>query len=317
MSPSASSLFALIALITLACTASRPDLGGRADTVEAGAAPTRVATAQGFENPEAARYDADLDLFFIASMNGDPTARDGNGYISRLHPDGTTDSLRLVTGGANRVTLNAPKGMAIAGDTLWVADIDAVRGFNKRTGAPVATVSLAGQARFLNDLAVGPGGIYATDTGLEADGKGGFSHPGPDRVFRIAPDRKVTVAFDLPAQTGPNGITWDSAASRFLVVCFQSPTIYAWAPGQAKADSVATGPGMHDGIEPLGSGRFLVSAWADSSLSVLEGGQMTKLAGDLPSIADIALDRKRGRVAAPLLMERRVELIDLPKGSVQ
>jgi len=88
MSPHASSLFTLIAPLMLACTASRPDLGGRADTVEAGAAPTRVATAQGFENPEAARHDADLDLFFVASMNGDGPPGTGTGTSPGSAPTG-------------------------------------------------------------------------------------------------------------------------------------------------------------------------------------------------------------------------------------
>jgi hypothetical protein len=36
------------------------------------------------------------------------------------------------------VTLHAPRGMSIVGDTLWVADADAVRGFDRRSGAPLA-----------------------------------------------------------------------------------------------------------------------------------------------------------------------------------
>lgn len=56
----------------------------------------------------------------------------------------------------------------IVGDTLWVADIDAMRAFNKRTGAVIATVDLRPRgAVFLNDVAAGPdGALYITDTGL-------------------------------------------------------------------------------------------------------------------------------------------------------
>ena len=63
------------------------------------------------------------------------------------------------------MTLNAPKGMALRGDTLFVADIDILRMFNRRTGAPLGGVDVAERgATFLNDVAVGPdGSLYITD----------------------------------------------------------------------------------------------------------------------------------------------------------
>ena len=101
------------------------DLGGVADTAAASgtaAAGTLqakpVGTVDKLENPEAARWDPDLQLWFIANVNGAPGAKDNNGYITRLKPDGAMDSLKFVAGGRNRVTLHAPKGMAIRGDTL-------------------------------------------------------------------------------------------------------------------------------------------------------------------------------------------------------
>ena len=79
----------------------------------------------------------------------------------------------------------------------------------------------------------------------------------------------------------------------------------------ANSTVVAQGPGMMDGIEALGDGRFVVSTWTDSSLFVLDGDKITKLVGGLPSAADIAFDAGSGRIAVPLLMENRVEFVDL------
>src|SRR6185295_7047998 len=118
--------------------------------------PHRIREVTGLSHPESARYDPDLDLWFVANINGDPLAKDNNGFITRLKSDGSIGVLKFAEGGRNGVRLNGPKGMAIVGDTLWVADIDAVRGFNRRTGAEVASVSLSGQAKFLNDIAAGP-----------------------------------------------------------------------------------------------------------------------------------------------------------------
>jgi hypothetical protein len=306
----------LVLLAAAACTSERPaprdESGAVADSTSA-AAPAeakRVATASGLNNPEAVRYDPDLNLWFVANVNGNPTAKDGNGYISRLKSDGSVDSLKFIAGGKRGVTLNAPKGMAIVGDTLWVADVDALRAFNKRTGAPVATVSLAKRAKFLNDIAVGPDGIYVTDSGLEGEK---LDHTGPDQIFRVA-NRKATLALELKNLAAPNGITWDSAGSRFVIAPFGAPDIVTWAPGDSAPTPLAKGSGQFDGIEPLGNGRFLLTSWTDSSLNLLANGQITRLAGDLPSPADIGVDRKQGRVAVPLLLNNRVEFLDLPAG---
>ena len=98
----------------------------------------------------------------------------------------TPYTVKFIEGGKKGVTLNAPKGLAINGDTLWVADIDVARAFNKRTGALIANVSTKGKAKFLNGATVGPdGAVYMTDTGVLFGSKGDVSHPGPDQVFRM------------------------------------------------------------------------------------------------------------------------------------
>jgi hypothetical protein len=285
-----------------AATSSAP-----ADSAAVSSGPARV---EGFQGPESAKYDAELDVWYVSNINGTPVARDGNGYISRLKGDGTVDSLKWIAGGANGVKLDAPKGLALQGDTLWVADITRVRGFNRRTGVPVASIDVKG-SKFLNDIAVGTDGLYVTDSGLEGSSKG-IEHTGPDRVYRIAPNRTVSIAIESDSLAGPNGITWDGAQGRFIVVPFAGKVIRAWSPG-AKT-TVALGPtkGQLDGVELLGENRLLVTSWADSSLFVFENGTATPVANGLPSPADIGVDTKRNRVGVPLLMENRVEFRALP-----
>src|SRR6476469_8828662 len=141
-----------------------------ADTAAATAAPALFASAgatDSMKTPESVRYDTDLDAYFVTNINGNPSVKDGNGFIAQVDAGNTASVKMLVQGGKNGATLNAPKGMAIVGDTLWVADIDAVRAFNKRTGAVIATIDLrAMKATFLNDVVAGPNGaIYITDSG--------------------------------------------------------------------------------------------------------------------------------------------------------
>jgi hypothetical protein len=277
-----------------------------ADSAAATAGPSRV---EGFEAPESAKYDADLDVWYVANIDGSPLAKDGNGYISRLKGDGTVDSLKFIVGGVNGVKLDGPKGMALQGDTLWVADITNLRAFNRKTGAPVASVAVKG-AKFLNDVAVGDDGIYVTDTGLEA-AKSGLGHPGPDRIYRIGPKHEVTIAIQSDSLAGPNGITWDGAGHRFIVVPFMGKTIVAWTPGSKALQPLGVTKGQLDGVELLGS-RLLFTSWADSSLDLLDHGTVTPVSAGLPSPADIGVDTRRNRVAIPLLMENRVEFRALP-----
>jgi sugar lactone lactonase YvrE len=290
--------------------------GGTDTTAAADTAPLSAAIAHTvgkLDAPEAVRFDPELGVYFVASVNGNPLGKDGNGYISRITRDGQVDSLKFIAGGRGGAKLDAPKGMAIQGDTLWVADIDAARAFDRRSGKPIATVSLVGKAKFLNDAALGPdGAIYFTDSGFGDDGRGGMGHPGPDRIFRVE-GRKATVALEFKDKPGPNGLTWDSAGSAFVIVPFQATSIFRWAPGDSAPTVVTEGPGMMDGIEALGGGRFVVSTWTDSSLFVLDGDKITKLVGGLPSPADIAFDAESGRIAVPLLMENRVEFVDLKR----
>ncbi len=276
--------------------------------------PRRVASVEGFDLPEAARWDPEQRIWFVSNIAAGPQ-RDGNGFISRVTPDGRVEALRFIAGGANGVTLHGPKGMVLVGDTLWCTDIDAVRGFHRRTGAPVATVELGSAgALFLNDVTVGPdGALYVTDTGTRFDTAGTRTHPGPDRIFRIE-GREASVAFEGGLLDQPNGITYDARQRRFLLAPYGgSKALQHWSGGRSEPETLAEGLGRYDGIEVLPDGRILVSVWSDSSLSLVRGKQLVPLVRGLPSPGDIGVDPAKNRVAVPIIGENRVEIWALPK----
>lgn len=302
-----------VATLTAACGGERAPKPADAATPPAAAAPAPPApdVVEGFKHPESVRYDPGLKVWYVSNINGDPFAKDNNGFISRLKADGSVDSLEFIASGRNGVTLNGPKGMALVGDTLWVADIDAVRAFDRRSGAPLATVDLKGHARFLNDIAAAPDAIYVTDSGFGPDGKGGMGHPGPDQIFRIA-GGKATLALKNSALAAPNGIAWDSAGGRFIVGPMAGKTMQAWAPGQKKLTALGDTPGQIDGLEVIGPDKILFTSWADSTLDLLQNGKVTPVATQLASPTDIGVDLKDGRVAIPQLMLDRVSFRQLP-----
>src|SRR6185503_6676804 len=111
----------------------------------------KVDETAGMKTPESVRYDSDLDVYYVSNINGNPSQKDNNGFIARVRADSTSVVTMLAEGGKNGVRLNAPKGMALRGDTLFVADIDMLRMFHRRTGEYLGAVSLREQsATFLN-----------------------------------------------------------------------------------------------------------------------------------------------------------------------
>jgi len=274
--------------------------GAKQESSASSGTPTKTATVAGFQTPESVLWDSTLDVYFVSNINGNPTAKDGNGFISVIDPSGTIRDTVFIKG------LNAPKGMAVVGDTLWVTDIDVIRGYNARTDAPVATVPIPG-AVFLNDIAAAPdGSLYITDTAIRF-GAQGPEHVGTDQIFRVAPDRKVSSALKTDSLARPNGITWDAANQRFVIVSFGGGTIRAWKPGETTTTPLGTGPGMFDGVE-IAHGAIWVSSWADSSVYRYTDGQGTNVIKGVPSPADIGYDAKRHRVLIPIFMGNSVEI---------
>ena len=275
--------------------------------------PELVATVSGFETPESVRWDAARSVFYVSNVTGNPGHKDNNGYISRVRSDGTADSLRFIAGGRGGVTLHSPKGMFLAGDTLWVADIDAVRAFDATSGASLFSVDLAPDgAVFLNDVTRAPDGtLYVSDTRYVFSDSGA-RHQGPDRVYRIGPDRSISIAVQGDTLGAPNGVFWDQDGQRLLIAAIGQKRIFEWQPGDSVPRLIASGPGGYDGIESLGGGRFLLSAQDDSSISVLENGAVTKVISGIDSPGDIGWDPVGRRVFIPLLSANQVVIWRIP-----
>ena len=285
-----------------ACSTSKSDDATRDTLASAQPDSARlIASPGGFNGPEAVRYDPDQDVYFVTNWGtGDPAAKDNNGAISRMTPDGVIERLQFIVGGAGGATLHSPRGMTIVGDTLWAVDADAVRAFNRRTGAPLATVDFSAfKLGFLNDIAAGPDALYVTDTGT-------------DRIYRIAGGR-VTVALQDSALGNPNGITWDGTGRRFIVVPWEDSVIKAWTVGSKTLSVIGRdGATKFDGVEILSGDRVLVSSQSDSSLHLFTGSTGRPIIRTGGEPADIAVDTKRNRVAVPFVARNLVEIWQLP-----
>ena len=106
---------------------------------------------------ESVCFDATGNVIYVSCINGNPTDKDGNGFIAKLSTKGDIITLKWVIG------LNAPKGMGIYMKKLYVTDIDQVVEIDIEKSIVVKEYPIEG-AKFLNDIAVDPaGGIYISD----------------------------------------------------------------------------------------------------------------------------------------------------------
>lgn len=296
-----------LTLFALACGDGErnADLDGGADTAPAAPAdPAGGLTITGdFQTPESVLHDPAADVYLVSNIQGAPLEKDGNGFISRVAPDGTVQQLKWIDGAADGVRLSAPKGMAIIGDSLFVSDIDTVRIFHRETGQPLGQWGVQ-DATFLNDLASSGGRLYVTDTGMRM-GAEGFEPAGTDAVYRFDSNGSPTSLASGDALSAPNGIVADGPG--MVVATFGADQLIR-IDANGQSSSIATLPaGQLDGLERLQDGSFLVSSWAGSAVyRVRPGGDAQVVAEGVEAPADIGWDARRSRVLIPLFNGNQV-----------
>jgi len=308
------SLASLLAVVSTAALIVAP-AACTSDAAKTSAQPKHLASVEGLSQPEALSFDPAQNVYFVSNVNGEPGVKDGNGFISRITADGVMDSLHFIQGGRDSVQLDSPMGSRVQGDTLWVVDVDKLRGFDTHSGKPVVTVDLSPlKALFLNDLAIdSTGEFYITDTGVRVGADGKSTHTGPDRILHVAHDRSISVAVSTDLLSSPDGIGWDRRAKRFVLAPFAGPSVQEWRIGDPGPKDLVSGKGMFDGVEVEPNGQILITSWNDSSVSTLEGPKLVQRISKLPyQPADVSMDAAHSRVGIVSLVANRFELWEWP-----
>ena len=264
----------------------------------------RVATLTGFDGPESVMYDPGQDVWFVSSFTGSAGERDGNGTVSRVTAaDGVVQELAWARATPEH-PFHAGRGMALQGDTLWVADVDGIHGFHRETGEQLLFVDMtAFEPGFLNDIDVGPGGaVYVTDTGASA-------------VYRIRPGDPETV-LEGEALGNPNGILWDADRNAFWLAPWSGGTeLRLWDPatGEVTRPWRTEPAGNMDGLV-LWNGHLLVASQADSAIHAVSSDRSGPYISTDGRPADLGLDTRRGHLAVPEVALNQVEIWRLPGG---
>ena len=183
----------LAVALGLAVACRRAPKGAAGDSASA---PSGV-SGVGLAGPTAVLHDPDFDRYYVSNSNGVPGAADDNGFISILSPAGDTIALKWIDGASREVSLSSPRGMAVVGPYLYVADLTTIRRFDRRSGAPLGEVPIAG-ARSLDDMkSAADGTLYFTDTGDSVT---------TGAVYRLSQDGKLDTLARGPELGHPTGV---------------------------------------------------------------------------------------------------------------
>lgn len=227
-----------------------------------------------YSSPESVEYDAANDRYLV-SNTGDQT-------IKQRAQDGTVTAFAATSG--------SPYGIEIVGDAVYACVGGTIQGFALSDGAQVFDLDLG--ASFLNGITSDGTYLYATD----------FSTKKVYKVDIAASTYSVLVSNTIST---PNGIIWDAAASRLVMVSWGSnAAIRSVDPGTgALAVLVTTSLANIDGIAIDCTGGFLVSSWSPARITRFDHdfaapGTDLGITG-LSSPADICFDPAHHLVCIP------------------
>lgn len=202
----------------------------------------------------------------------------------------------------NRSKLEAPKGMAILDNTLYVADVTRVVGLDLKTGKQVFEQEIP-DAVFLNDVAADDDkSVYVSDS------RSNF-------IVRIVPSTGLTEFFKHPDLVSPNGLLVASQNGENLlyIVSMEADTPIRRLNLLTKE---LTSVPRHrltraDGITREPDGSWLISSWADSTVYKFspDWSEKSRLQNTYQSPADIFYSVENNELAIPHMQTNMITFV--------
>ncbi|HEY9120803.1 MULTISPECIES: SMP-30/gluconolactonase/LRE family protein [Marinobacter] len=267
-------------------------------------------TLHGFNFPESAIAVNDHLLVSNLGATLAPTAKDGDGFISAVYPDGEINKDAF----DGNVRLDAPKGMGLYNDILYVADIDRLVAINLVTKTQVKQISFVSEnVGFLNDVAISSTGnlyVSATDTGV---------------VYKVDlnSDDSIPVPLPISPLPGPNGLFVDNDQQRLFIASFGTDQLDGelgiFSLNDSKYHRIEGAAGLFDGISVVDGDTVVVSDWGKFEPGAgefktinLKSGQIKTIRNNASGPADFMV-MEDGRVVAPNMLDQSlvIETLEL------
>ena len=238
--------------------------------------------------PESVLYDAVNKVLYVSNIDGQPAEKDGKGSIGKVGLDGRIIQAAWISG------LNAPKGMGLYKDKLYVADLTEVVVIDIKKGSITDKIPVA-DAVFLNDISIdNQGVVYVSDS----------------RSAKVHKIENGNVMLLVEKLQGPNGLL---AIKDGLLILDRGSLLKMTKDGQLSKLADGMDPGT-DGIEMVKENEYIVSCWAGVMYYVRTNGNKTTLLdtrNDKINSADIGYDSKRKIVYVPTFYRNTVTAYQL------
>ena len=255
--------------------------------------PTKIT---GLKMPESAIQAKDGTIY-ISEIN--EFGKDGDGQISKVDKEGNVKV--FATG------MDDPKGLAMIGDKLYVADKNRVLEVNKDGTWQVygAQMAFPGTPVFLNDLVADKlGNLYVSDSGSLKSG---------GQIYKIAKGGgSISVIVDSknPDILAPNGLLFEGR-DNLLSVDFESGILYRVNITNGKTTKLATGFGGGDGMVKTKAGKIYISDWKNGKVYVVAAGKAKIVKEGYKASADIALSNDEKFIMVPDMKAGELDFISI------
>ncbi|RRB04355.1 SMP-30/gluconolactonase/LRE family protein [Larkinella rosea] len=206
--------------------------------------------------PESVLYDPKGDVLYVANISGKSDSLDGDGFISKVSLDGKIENIKWTTG------LNAPKGMGIHKNRLYVTDVYRLVAINLSNGQAEQTWDSPDKKAFLNDVTIDKDGtVYVSDNRN-------------NKIHRLK-DSKWEVWVDGGEINNPNGLL--AVGTKTLMVGSTKIGALQAMNVETKAlTKLADGMANTDGIVAVKK-DFIVSDWNGRLFYITADGQQQLL----------------------------------------
>jgi DNA-binding beta-propeller fold protein YncE len=251
--------------------------------------PAEAFRVDGLKTPQSFIVDPALGNYFISNTNGAPADRDNNGFIVKL--DGSGKPLLFIQGGSPQITLNAPGGLALQGNKLYVTDIDSLRWFDKNNGRPLGHIDFTGiGAKRLKGLAFDDeSNLYISDVLANA-------------IYKVEAgnDHKVSVFRKDNRLGNPSGMVYDPVRNRLIVVTQATGKILAVGPDGRITPVIQNTFKSLCGVDWDRENNLLVSDIAEGKIYRVEKFSRTKTVREnILTPAGISFDYARNLILVP------------------
>jgi sugar lactone lactonase YvrE len=243
--------------------------------------------------PESVLYDAVRNKIYVANIDGAPWEKDGKGSIGVVSTNGKIEKAAWVTG------LDAPKGMGLYKNNLYVADVTRVVVIDVASGKITNKIEIEG-VKTLNDITVDKNGkVYISDSGT-------------GKIYTLN-NGKGELYFESTELVGTNGVL--SIADGLYLVDFANGQNWKLSFDK-KLTKFCVSAEKADGVAAIGNGDYIVSSWPGQVFYVTASGVSTKLLDTTEqkiSSADIDYDAKTKTLYVPTFFANMVMAYSLGK----